>query len=92
MKNDELFWQKLIEGDKNTVKEIFQLNVPLLVKYGCRFTSNDTIIDECIVEVFLNLWKNRQALDKKGTVKIYLMKSLSQQIKANQRQRQLKRA
>ncbi|WP_299455566.1 sigma factor [uncultured Microscilla sp.] len=92
MKNDELFWQKLIEGDKNTVKEIFQLNVPLLVKYGRRFTSNDAIIDECIVEVFLDLWKNRQTLDKKGTVKIYLMESLNQQIKTNQGQRQLKRA
>lgn len=92
MKKDELFWQKLVQGDKAAVKEIFQLNVPLLIKYGRRFTGNETVIDECIVEVFLELWKKRQTLEKKGAVKIYLMEVLCKKIKSRQSETQLKRA
>ncbi len=92
MKKDELFWQKLIKGDKNAVKEIYQSNVPLLIKYGRRFTNDETIIDDCIVDLFVNLWENRQTLNKTGAVKIYLMESLNQAIKAKLKQTHLKRA
>lgn len=91
MKNDELFWQKLRKGDKNAVKEMFQLNVPLLIKYGCRFTDNEAIIDECIVDIFVNLWKNRQTLQK-DALKIYLMESLKKAIKAKLQQPHFQRA
>lgn len=92
MKKDELFWQKLTQGDKAAVKEIFQLNIPLLLKYGHRFTNNAQVIDECIVNVFLDLWKQRLSFQNKRSVKIYLLETLRKKIELKQKGAQLKRA
>lgn len=92
MKKDELFWQKLMQGDKKIVEEIFQLNVPVLFKYGRRFSNDDRLIDECILHVFLDIWKNRLNLKSEGEIKIFLMKKLRQKIETKEHGSQLKRA
>ncbi len=92
MKKDELFWQKLVQGDKKIVEEIFQLNVPVLFKYGRRFSDDDRLIDECILHIFLDIWKNRLNLKNEGEIKIFLMKKLRQKIESKAQGSQLKRA
>lgn len=92
MKKDELFWQKLVQGDKKIVEEIFQLNVPVLFKYGRRFSDDDRLIDECILHIFLDIWKNRMNLKNEGEIKIFLMKRLRQKIESKAQSSQLKRA
>lgn len=92
MKNDQLFWTKLVQGDKKVVEEIFQLNVPLLFKYGRRFSDDDRIIDECILHVFLDIWKNRLHLKDEGQIKLFLMKKLRQALEAKEKGAQLRRA
>jgi hypothetical protein len=92
MKKDELFWQKLVQGDKKIVEEIFQLNVPVLFKYGRRFSDDDRLIDECILHIFLDIWKNRMNLKNEGEIKIFLMKKLRQKIESKAQGSQLKRA
>lgn len=92
MKNDKLFWQKLVQGDKKVVEEVFQLNVPVLFKYGRRFSDDDRLIDECILHVFLEIWKNRQNLKEDGEIKIFLMKKLRQKIEVKTQGSKLKRA
>lgn len=92
MKKDELFWQKLVQGDKKVVEEIFQLNVPILFKYGRRFVDDDRVIDECILHTFLDIWKNRLQLKNEGEIKIFLMKKLREKIESKAQGGQLKRA
>ncbi|WP_299457187.1 sigma-70 family RNA polymerase sigma factor [uncultured Microscilla sp.] len=92
MKKDELFWQKLMQGDKKIVEEIFQLNVPVLFKYGRRFSDDDRLIDECILHIFLDIWKNRLNLRNEGEIKIFLMKKLRKKIEQKASSTQLKRA
>ncbi|OJJ22796.1 hypothetical protein BKI52_00140 [marine bacterium AO1-C] len=92
MKNDQLFWQKLVQGDKKVVEEIFQLNVPVLFKYGRRFSDDDRLIDECILHVFLDIWKNRLQLKDEGQIKLFLMKKLRQKIESKEQGTQLRRA
>ncbi|EAY30781.1 RNA polymerase sigma factor [Microscilla marina] len=92
MKKDELFWQKLMQGDKKVVEEIFQLNVPVLFKYGRRFSDDDRLIDECILHIFLDIWKNRLNLRNEGEIKIFLMKKLRKKIEQKASSTQLKRA
>ncbi|HAS47620.1 MAG TPA: RNA polymerase [Microscillaceae bacterium] len=96
MKNDQLFWQKLVQGDKKVVEEIFQLNVPVLFKYGRRFSDDDRVIDECILHVFLDIWKNRLHLKEgqkeEGQIKLFLMKKLRQKLESKEQGTQLRRA
>ncbi|OJJ18234.1 hypothetical protein BKI52_25770 [marine bacterium AO1-C] len=92
MKNEELFLKKLIQNDKAAVKEIFQANVPLLLKYGHRFTNDVSLVDECLVAVFIDLWKNRATLAQNKSIKIYLLETLRHKIEEKLSQLQLKRA
>lgn len=92
MKKEELFLQKLKQNDKAAVKEIFQANIPVLLKYGHRFTNDVNLVDECLVTVFVDLWKNRATLAQSKSVKIYLLETLREQIELKLSQSQLKRA
>ena len=92
MKKDELFWQKMVQGDKKIVEEIFQLNVPILFKYGRRFSDDDRLIDESILHVFLDIWKNRLNLKDEGEIKIFLMKKLRHKVETREQGSRLKRA
>jgi len=92
MKNEKLFLKKLAQNDKAAVKEIFQANVPLLLKYGHRFTNDANLVDECLIAVFLDLWKNRATLAQNKSIKVYLLEMLRQKIELKLDQSQLKRA
>ncbi len=92
MKNEELLLKKLAQNDKAAVKKIFQANVPILIQYGHRFTSDVSLVDECLVAVFLDLWKNRSTLASHKSIRTHLLGTLRQKIEAKLGQTQLKRA
>ncbi|HAS40572.1 MAG TPA: RNA polymerase [Microscillaceae bacterium] len=92
MKDEKLFLKKLAQNDKAAVKDIFQANVPLLLKYGHRFTNDAGLVDECLVVVFIDLWKNRATVAQNKSLKVYLLEMLRQKIELKLGQSRLKRA
>lgn len=69
-------WQQFISGDNDSYSWIYNNFVQILYKYGLRFTSNQEIIKDCIQEVFISLYKNRDRLITPDNIKVYLLVSL----------------
>lgn len=69
-------WQEFLEGSKKALSEIFLNYHDDLFRYGKRLTSHNEIVKDCIQDLFLRLWKNRNNLKYVQQIKPYLLKSL----------------
>ncbi|WP_200975047.1 RNA polymerase sigma factor [Echinicola sp. 20G] len=76
----EQWWVDLINGDKSGLEAIYDYYVDDLYRYGMAINNNNSLIKDCIQEVFISLWKYRNNLKKGVNVKSYLYRCLSNKI------------
>ena len=81
MKNSESkLWDKLREGDKDAFDEIFYKYIKVLFNYGKRYTINEGIVEDCIQDLFTDLWVKRRKLGGTNQIKPYLFIALKRRI------------
>ena len=73
-------WKNLKSGHKEALGEIYQAHVEVLIQYGTRFTSNIQVVEDCIQDLFVELWKNRTGLGETTAIRPYLMAALRRKI------------
>lgn len=88
--SDEALWSSFKTGNALALSVLYKKHVQPLYSYGihtCR--DNDTVTD-CLQELFLRLWKNRDTLADVKVAKPYLFKCfrriLLQQVIANRKE------
>src|SRR5438034_3983050 len=69
------YWQAFAQGDEEALVQLFRLFHPHLYKYGCKICPNTIILEDCIQELFLQLWQKKNA-PPVTSVKAYLLKAL----------------
>lgn len=74
--SDSIEWQKFQNGDKDVLSGIFLSYHDDLFRYGLKLSGNQDIVEDCIQDLFLKLWKNRQRLKQVEHIKSYLLRSL----------------
>ncbi|MBX2842956.1 MAG: sigma-70 family RNA polymerase sigma factor [Flammeovirgaceae bacterium] len=83
-------WKEFKEGDKTAFSKIFNQNIKILYKYGSKFTPNGEIVEDCIQDLFLDLWRNRKTIGETDSIKNYLLGALRRRIiRKTQKSRQL---
>lgn len=81
MKDSEAkLWNKLREGDKGAFDDIFYKYVKILFNYGKRYTINEEIVEDCIQDLFTDLWDKRKKLGETNQIKPYLFIALKRRI------------
>jgi len=78
--NGSDFWLLLRSGDRKGLEGLYRLFASELFKYGLALVNDEHFVQDCIQEVFLDLWKYHQRLSKADHVKGYLFRSLSHKI------------
>ncbi len=73
-------WQLLREGERNGLEGLYRLYSKELFKYGLALVNDEDFVQDCIQEVFIDLWKYHDNLQKAENVKVYLFRSLSHKI------------
>jgi RNA polymerase sigma factor (sigma-70 family) len=73
-------WSLFLQGDKHAFSEIFLTYHDDLYRYGIKLSRDPEIVNDCIQELFLKLWKNRTNLKPVLDIKPYLFKSLRNHI------------
>lgn len=81
--SDEVLWRRFRSGDKPAFEFLFKKYHPLLHHFGVKFFYDHDVVDDCIQELFLSLWKKRETLPDVGTVKFYLITSLKRLLLRN---------
>ena len=74
--SDTALWNLLIQGDQIALKAIYQKYYALLLNYALKYTSDKELIKDCIHDLFVHLYKNRNISVDTVSVRAYLIKSL----------------
>jgi RNA polymerase sigma factor (sigma-70 family) len=69
-------WLAFQQGNEEAYANIYTSNFSHLFRYGKKFTQNVELIEDCIQDLFVNLWKSRENLSIPDSVRNYLYKSL----------------
>ncbi len=80
MISDEVLWCRLIEGDEVPFTELFERFYPALLRYGKSFLSDTDKVQDCIQDVFVDIWHYRSTLCRTASVKAYLLSCLRKRI------------
>ena len=76
----ETLWTRFKEGDADAFGLIFKTFYQDLYNYSSRFTKNTELIKDCLQDLFLLLWKNRETINNTASVKNYLLKSVRRRL------------
>ncbi|GGM93753.1 DNA-directed RNA polymerase sigma-70 factor [Dyadobacter beijingensis] len=63
-------------GDRQAFAEIMQTYYPVLLNYGMQFQRDREFVKDCLHDLFIDLWNNRQKLSAVQKLKPYLLSSL----------------
>jgi RNA polymerase sigma-70 factor (ECF subfamily) len=85
---DILLWESFRKGDREAFATLFRNHYELLFRYGSKFTTNTSQLEDNIQELFVELWtaKSRNTV---VSVRAYLLKSLKYKLLKAYRQTQL---
>jgi RNA polymerase sigma factor (sigma-70 family) len=72
---DIVLWEAYQKGDKQSFALLFRRYYAPLVQYGAKLITNDELLEDCIQELFTELWQNKSQTQVLS-VKAYLFKAL----------------
>lgn len=84
--SDQALWRALQKGDSSALGCIFDRYVYVLYSYGAQIIKDYALIEDCIQDVFVELWQRHAALSDTTSIKFYLFKSLRRRILRKLRQ------
>lgn len=73
-------WDACKSGDKEAFDTIYRRYYPRLYNYGHKFTTENTLIDDSIQEVFTTCWCRREQLGAIRELRSYLFVSFRNQL------------
>jgi RNA polymerase sigma factor (sigma-70 family) len=74
-KEDILLWESFRKGDREAFGALFRTHYELLYRYGGKFTPDANLLEDCIQELFIELWQAKSRTPV-VSVRAYLLKSL----------------
>jgi len=72
---DILLWESFRKGDKEAFAALFRQHYETLFRFGGKFTTDAELLEDCIQELFIELWQAKSEAPVLS-VKAYLLKSL----------------
>jgi RNA polymerase sigma factor (sigma-70 family) len=70
-----MLWESFRKGDKDAFADLFRRYYETLFRFGSKFTTDTELLEDCIQELFIELWQAKSATPVLS-VKAYLLKSL----------------
>ena len=77
---DRKLWVDFKNGQEQAFNQLFDKYVQVLYNYGCKIVTDRALIKDCIQELFIDLWKNKESLTAPESITFYLYRSLRRKI------------
>src|SRR6186713_841419 len=71
---DAVVWAALQQGHRKALDYIFEKHTRLLYAYGARITGDVLLVEDCIQDIFVELWNRHERLSATDNIKFYLLK------------------
>lgn len=89
MMRDDVWVEGLNQGDTHAFEAIYKCFYPQLFNYLLHYLKSESAIEDIIQGVFYRIWRNRESIEPRGTLRGYLFTSVRNQalkhIKSNKR-------
>ena len=69
------YWHAFTMGDREALGMLFRMYYPHLYKYGSKISADEAVLEDCIQELFIELWQHKNP-PPTLSVKAYLLKAL----------------
>lgn len=77
---EKKLWIDFKNGHEQAFNKIYDKYVNALYNYGCKLVPDGALIKDCIQELFIDLWRNKESLTEPESVKFYLFRSLRRKV------------
>nr|WP_294931059.1 sigma-70 family RNA polymerase sigma factor [uncultured Flavobacterium sp.] len=78
--DDHKLWSKLKSGDEKSFSLLFEKYYGDLINYGNSFSPFAEKVQDCVQDVFADVWLYRESLQEPNVVKAYLLSSVRKRI------------
>jgi RNA polymerase sigma factor (sigma-70 family) len=78
--DDHKLWNKLKAGDEKSFSLLFEKYYGDLINYGNSFYRFPERVQDCVQDVFADVWLYRESLQEPNVVKAYLLSSVRKRI------------
>lgn len=78
--SDKLLWNQLKAGKRQAFESIYRNNFVHLYNYGKKLSRDESLIEDCIQDLFIELWERRERLGETDAIKPYLLVSVRRKI------------
>lgn len=78
--DDYSLWKDFKNGDVDAYALIYQKYFFVLFNYGKKMCQDHDLIKDCIQELFIKIWNNRENLSETTSIKYYLFTSLRRKL------------
>ena len=77
---DPVLWQGLREGNRLALETLYKRHYPALYRYGCKICPSKEAVQDCLQDIFFQLWVKKETLQEVKSVRFYLMKWLKRDL------------
>ena len=77
---DPVLWQALREGSRVALETLYKRHYPSLYRYGCKICPSKEAVQDCLQDLFFQLWVKKEGLQEVKSVRFYLMKWLKRDL------------
>ncbi len=77
---DEQLWIAMRGGDTRAFEQMYRLYSEALYRYASRFSSDEGAIQDCLHDLFCDIWTRRETLGHTDSILRYLMVALRRRI------------
>lgn len=74
--SDSILWKRFLQGDSSAYSQIYKQTVQDLFRFGLLYTSDRELIKDCIQDVFVKIYTNRDKLTPTDNIIAYLTVAL----------------
>lgn len=73
-------WNEYRGGNADAFGALIRVHYSDLFQYGTRFTRDSDLVKDCLQDLFLELWINRETISETSFVRYYLLKALRRKL------------
>lgn len=77
---DKQLWESFKLGDRAAFEVIYRAHADALLAYGAHVARNEDVAEDCLQDLFVELWNSRENLGSTSCVKAYLFRALRYKI------------
>ncbi len=77
---DAQLWDQFRGGEERAFARIYQDHAKVLFTYGMRLVRDGAMIEDCIHDLFIDLWDRKEHLSPTDSIRLYLLKSLKRKV------------